>query len=268
MAVRPSIVGSVGSASGARRGRRRFVGNLRAPLVVASSLALAVPHHAHASDECVVLLHGLARSAASMNPVARRLADEGYEVVNQRYPSRRHPIDELAARYVPVGIAACRSANASRIHFVTHSLGGILVRKHLSTTKVEGLGRTVMLAPPNRGSEVVDNWKRVPGYRLLNGPAGYQLGTDEHSIPLQLGPVEYPVGIIAGTRSVNLLLSRSLPNPDDGKVSVERTKVEGMTDHIEVPHSHPFIMRSRLVLDQTVHFLKHGEFSRTSDQEY
>ncbi len=117
-----------------------------------------------------------------------------------------------------------------------------------------------MLAPPNQGSEVVDNWKNVPGYSLLNGPAGAQLGTGPASVPLSLGPVTYPVGIIAGDKTLNPILSLSLPDPDDGKVSVERTKVEGMTDFLVVPHTHPLIMRSDDVIQQVLYFLRNGEF--------
>ncbi|GAB5521946.1 MAG: alpha/beta fold hydrolase [Rhodothermales bacterium] len=218
------------------------------------------PTKGYATEECVVLLHGLARSSSSMAPVERRLEAEGYHVVNVDYPSRESTIQDLAAEYVAEGIDACRTLDASRIHFVTHSLGGILVRQYLEGQALAELGRVVMLAPPNQGSEVVDDWKDAPGYAWLNGPAGRQLGTDEHSVPLCLGPVTYPVGVIAGTRTVNPILSRSLPNPDDGKVSVASTKVDGMTDHLEVPHSHTFIMRSATVLDQVVHFLQHEAF--------
>lgn len=229
-------------------------------LLVWSGLPSAA--QAQPTDECVVLLHGLARSSNSMKPIARRLEAEGYQVVNVNYPSRKFIVQALASAYVPQGIASCRATEATRIHFVTHSLGGILVRHHLQDHTVPDLGRVVMLAPPNQGSEVVDDWKEVPGYAWLNGPAGQQLGTDEHSVPRQLDPVTYPVGIIAGTRTVNPILSQSLPNPDDGKVSVVRTKVRGMTDHIAVPHSHTFIMRSATVQDQIIHFLQHEAFAR------
>ncbi|MEM1095667.1 MAG: alpha/beta fold hydrolase [Bacteroidota bacterium] len=229
-------------------------------LLVWSGLPSAA--QAQPSDECVILFHGLARSSSSMKPIARRLEAEGYQVVNVDYPSRDFTVQALAGAHVPQGIASCRATDATRIHFVTHSLGGILVRHYLKDHPVPDLGRVVMLAPPNQGSEVVDDWKEAPGYAWLNGPAGQQLGTDAQSVPLQLGPVTYPVGIIAGTRTVNPLLSQSLPNPDDGKVSVARTKVRGMTDHIEVPHSHTFIMRSATVQDQILHFLQHEAFAR------
>ncbi|MCR9259261.1 MAG: hypothetical protein NXH95_06035 [Pseudomonadaceae bacterium] len=209
-------------------------------------------------SECVVLLHGLARTADSMNMVQSHLEKSGYDVANLDYPSRHKPIEELAEPTIKEGLEAC--SDASKVHFVTHSLGGILIRYYLEQHNIQQLGHVVMLAPPNQGSEVVDKWQNVPGYKTLNGPAGLQLGTHNGSIPKQLGSVDYPLGIIAGTRTINPILSLSLPNPDDGKVSVQSTKVEGMADFIEVPHTHTFIMRSEQVIQQVIYFLQHGHF--------
>ena len=117
-----------------------------------------------------------------------------------------------------------------------------------------------MLAPPNQGSEVVDDFGAMPGFGLVNGPAGFQLGTGDDSLPRSLGPVNFEVGIIAGSATFNPILSQSLPNPDDGKVSVESTRVKGMKDFIVVPHSHTFIMRAEVVVEQTIHFLREGSF--------
>ena len=178
------------------------------------------------------------------------------------YPSREKPIEELAPLAVEKGLEACQKEDASRVHFVTHSLGGILVRFYLSTKTIPGLGRVVMLAPPNQGSTVVDALAAVPGFGIVNGLAGYQLGTDEKSVPLKLGPANFEVGIIAGDRTVNPILSGYLENPDDGKVSVESAKLEGMTDFLVVHNSHPVIMRSDTVIKQTLHFLGFGRFKR------
>lgn len=215
------------------------------------------------AQECVVLLHGLARSAASMEKMAQRLESEGYIVVNHDYPSTDYTIEELSERVVREAHAQCPGDGA--IHFVGHSLGGILVRHFMKYNELENLGRVVMLGPPNQGSHVVDAIGEFPGFELLNGPAGQQLGTDQNSIPNRLGPANFEVGIIAGTRSINLILSTMLPDPDDGKVSVGSTKLEGMSDHITVPVSHPFLMKDDEVIDQTVHFLKYGYFNELED---
>ena len=213
---------------------------------------------AQAAD-CVIFLHGLARTSASMEKAAAAFEENGYEVVNLGYPSRKFSIEELAPLAIEAGLEECPSN--SPIHFVTHSLGGILVRYYLEQEEISNLGRVLMLAPPNKGSEIVDGLRRFPGYEAMNGPAGLQLGTDEDSIPLMLGAVDYEVGIVAGTRTFNPFLSQYLSNPDDGKVSVENTKVEGMTDFIVVPISHPFIMKSSEVIDQAILFIKTGRFA-------
>ncbi|MBK6661102.1 MAG: alpha/beta fold hydrolase [Proteobacteria bacterium] len=213
------------------------------------------------AHDCVVLLHGLARSARSMRKLEACLAAQGYMVDNLSYPSRRHGIAALADMAVGGALARCRARSPRQIHFVTHSLGGVLVRHHLARHRVERLGRVVMLAPPNQGSEVVDRFGRLPGFRFINGPAGAELGTRADSVPLRLGAVDYPVGVIAGTRSINPLLSTALPSPNDGKVSVERTRVEGMSDFLCVPVSHPFIMRNDAVIEAVLRFLASGAFA-------
>ncbi len=215
---------------------------------------------AAAPVDCVVLLHGLARTAGSMEKLATALRDHGYEVANVDYPSRHFGIAELAGLAIGEGLLRCDAVQAPKIHFVTHSLGGILVRYYLKHDSIANLGRVVMLAPPNHGSEVVNHFGQLPGYRLLNGPAGFELGTDARSIPLQLGAVDYAVGVIAGTRSINPILSSVLSNPDDGKVSVQSARLDGMTDFLTVPASHPFIMRNAAVISQVVHFLQTGTF--------
>lgn len=217
------------------------------------------------SAECVVLLHGLARTADSMKKLEKALTAEGYAVANVDYPSRGHPVEELANLAVEQGLGECEKRETSKINFVTHSLGGILVRVYLKDHKRDDIGRVVMLGPPNQGSEVVDNLKNAPGFELLNGPAGMQLGTRETDIPRTLGPVDFELGVIAGTQSINLILSSFLPNPDDGKVSVESTKVDGMEDFVVLPTTHPFMMKNDAVIDQTVYFLKHGKF-RNDDE--
>jgi triacylglycerol lipase len=213
------------------------------------------------SEECVVLLHGMARSDSSMNKMETKLKEAGYTVVNFDYPSTQHNIESIATDYLPNAVAQCKPNVI--INFVTHSLGGIVLRKYLSDNKLERLGRVVMLGPPNKGSEVVDKLKNVPGFEFINGPAGMELSTDKKSVPNLLGAVTYPVGIIAGSSTINPILSQMLPNPDDGKVSVESTKVEGMAEHIILPVSHPFLMRNDEVIRQVKSFLKTGKFQHS-----
>lgn len=229
---------------------------LRGISLLLISLVLAAP----ASAECVVLLHGLARTAGSMTVLADRLTEAGFVVVNVDYPSREKTIEELAPLAVGQGLDDCKAQQASPVNFVTHSLGGILVRYYFSEKRPVDLNRVVMLGPPNQGSEVVDSLRDVPGYYEWNGPAGMQLGTGPDGVPGQLGPVDFELGVIAGTSSINLILSTFLPDPDDGKVSVASTRVEGMDDFVAMPASHPFIMQDDAVIDQVIHFLQQGRF--------
>ena len=149
--------------------------------------------------------------------------------------------------------------NAEKIHFVTHSMGGILLRQIQKTKPLPNLGRTVMLGPPNKGSEIVDKIGNMKIFKMLNGPASLQLGTGEESIPNKLGPVDFELCVIAGTRSINPILSQMIPGTDDGKVSVLRAQVEGMKEFIQVKSPHPFLMNNRTVRKVTLHFLQTGK---------
>ncbi len=210
--------------------------------------------------DCAILLHGLARSNGSMSALENALEKVGYQVENVDYDSRQHTIEFLSNAAITPALKKCGASQP--VHFVTHSLGGILLRQYLSQTAIPNLGHTVMLGPPNQGSEVIDKLKNVPGFTFLNGKAGLQLGTANTSIPNSLGPVDFSVGIIAGNRSVNLILSRLIPGKDDGKVAVERTKIEGMDDHLTLPVTHTFMMKNKTVIQQVLNYLENGKFER------
>ena len=214
------------------------------------------------AGEQVILLHGLARTWRSMQPMQRALQSRGYAVVNRGYDSRAGGIETLAPAAIEAALERC--VPDAPVHFVTHSLGGILVRQYLSRHPIDRLGRVVMLGPPNHGSEVVDRLGAWPGFRLLNGTAGLQLGTAGDSVPRRLGRADFDLGVIAGTRSVNLLLSCLIAGRDDGKVSVASTRLEGMNDHLEMAVTHPFMMRNRAVIAQVLHYLRHGRFDRSA----
>lgn len=207
--------------------------------------------------ECVILLHGLARSSVSFTIMELRLKWDGYSVVNVNYASKAGSIEELALSAISSGLKA---ADGKRVHFVTHSLGGILVRHYLKNHKVENLGHVVMLGPPNKGSSVVDDWNNFPGFELVNGVAGRQLSTDEDSLPNRLGPVNFPLGIIAGSNNINPIFGQSFDGPNDGKVSVESTLVEGMSDHIVLHVTHTFMMNDDAVYKQVLSFLQNKAF--------
>lgn len=212
--------------------------------------------------ETIVLLHGLGRTAKSMAYMEERLMAAGYTVYNYDYESRkneiRYLVDDLQ-KYLEV----CCLREGTSLHFVTHSLGGILIRALLAEKRPDNLGRVVMLSPPNKGSEAADYIRDYSLFTNILGPASMQLGTDPESIPNQLGPAYFELGIIAGDRTIDPISSWIIPGKDDGKVAVERTKLEGMTDFLVIPVSHAYIMQNPEVVDEVIHFLQQGKFSRS-----
>ena len=168
-------------------------------------LILLLPARAAWAGDCVVLLHGLNRVSNSMAELERKLGRSGFAVANINYPSRRLQEEPLAEEAVGRGIEQCRQSTPGRIHFVTHSLGGILLRVYLQHHQLPELGRVVMLGPPNQGTEIVDNLVAVPGFGFIVGPTGLRLGTAAGDLPAQLGPAQFELGIIAGDLNLNPL---------------------------------------------------------------
>jgi triacylglycerol lipase len=219
-----------------------------------------------AGGNYVVLLHGLGRTDLSMLRMEMGLAERGYTVINVGYPSTQYSIEYLARAELGPSVEACCADRGRKIHFVTHSMGGIVLRYYLAGHELENLGRVVMLSPPNQGSEVADWMAENPILQKMLGPSAEELGTDPESVPNQLGPVNFELGIIAGNRTLNPLFSSMIPGADDGKVAVERTRVEGMADFLVVPYSHTYIMLREDVIYQVAYFLEHGAFDRDSAQ--
>ena len=213
-----------------------------------------------AGSDCVVLLHGLNRSWRAMEKMADALQAAGFSTANVDYPSQQGTVESLAPVAVNSGLDQCRLSGATKIHFVTHSMGGILFRYAHGVDPIPELGRVVMLGPPSQGSEVIDITRDWSLTRTFSGEAGMQLGTDAEDIPANLAPVDFELGIVAGTGSINPFMSAVLPEEDDGKVTVERTKVAGMTDFMIVGNSHRMLMKSNIVIKNTVAFLQSGHF--------
>ncbi len=223
----------------------------------------STPWPAFSGDDpdTVVLLHGLGRTTRSMVYIAERLVETGYHVVNIPYPSRKHNIDYLVED-LRKRLAECCLNTESRLHFVTHSLGGILVRAYLSNNRPENLGRVVMLSPPNKGSDVVDFFDEYRLFTYFFGQAAAELGTDPNSLPNRLGPADFEVGIITGDRTIDPISSWIIDGNNDGKVSIEQAKLEGMAAFQVVHVSHAFIMKDPWVVSEVIYFLQNGRFSK------
>jgi pimeloyl-ACP methyl ester carboxylesterase len=208
--------------------------------------------------ETVVLLHGLGRGEAAMWFLASRIERAGFHVVRIGYNSLADSPERIIVA-VSQKIDACCKASPKPIHFVGHSLGGLIIRAYLAENRPRVLGRVVLIATPNAGTPVVDNY-RNSWWMGLAGPTAKSLGTGPDSFPNSLPAPDYPVGVIAGIWSrhgVDLI-----PGDDDGLVPLESTKVTGMADFIIVASNHAWMRYSQEVTRQTIAFLRSGRFLR------
>ena len=215
----------------------------------------------NATQDRVVLLHGISRTALSFRKMQLALERAGFATLNLDYESRRKALEGLAEDIDPA-IQRFADRIDGSVHFVCHSMGGLLARVYIARHRPKHLGRVVMLGTPNSGSEIAERLKNFGVYRAFFGPAGQQLGTRrDAAIEALFPPVDYPVGIIAGNRSIYPIASRFLPRPHDGRVSIANTKLEGMADHVVVAASHPWLVRNSVAIAQTIAFLREGKFN-------
>jgi triacylglycerol lipase len=206
--------------------------------------------------DTVVLLHGLGRTRFSMAIAASRLRQAGFATENIGYPSRVKPIEEHA-EWVR---ARLPDPNGASLHFLTHSMGGIVLRALVARDRPDHLGRVVMLSPPNQGSRAAGMLREYGLYRMIAGPSGQQIGDSPDSLPKRLGPVDFELGVITGNKGVTPL-SLVLESENDGVVRVDEASVDGAVDFLVVPKGHSFIMNDRSVLEQAIHFFRNGRFN-------
>lgn len=208
----------------------------------------------------VIVLHGILLNANYMKVLASYIGAKGYSVININYPSTQKNLEELVES-VWIDISSQLIENKP-VHFICYSMGGLLVRAMLNKYRPLMLGRVVLIGTPNNGSEIADFFKNNWFYKKIFGPAGQQLITDQSNIKHLFGIIDYDLGIIAGSMSLDPICSRLIKEKNDGKVSITSTKLAGMKDHIIIKSSHMFLPYSKQVLSQTVYFLQHGSFFR------
>lgn len=211
----------------------------------------------------IILLHGMYRSAVAMQSIERFFRTQGYQVTSISYPSTKHDIETLVTDYLHPAVQKAQKIGTQKIHFITHSMGGILVRYYLNNYSLDDLGKVVMIAPPNHGTELAELFADSTWIDTNTGPAKLQLSAKQDSWVNQLGPVNFAVGIIAGNYNSNLLTAWLLPGEDDGVVSVESTKVKNMKDFMIVPEKHFRLRNNPTVIQQAAYFLKHASFYRS-----
>lgn len=221
--------------------------------------------------EYVILLHGIGHVSLNMLYAEKVLKKQGLETLNLTYPSLRQDISSLADWLSERLKEQDIWQRARRIHFVAHSMGGLVTGAYLERYKdqipAEKMGRVVMLGTPHGGSEVADFLQDNPVYQWVFGPAGQELTTERRK-QAQVVPW-YDLGMIAGTTESVLTLGKLFinPIPHDGCVSVESTKIEGMKDHITIPVMHSFMAWTPDVHAQILEFIQRGTFQHAAEDE-
>ncbi|MGD1084457.1 MAG: alpha/beta fold hydrolase [Verrucomicrobiota bacterium] len=246
------------------------------PLLITALLCLVISKSAPASPppvqkkppavlpprDRVILIHGLGRTPLSLIRLQLALERAGYQVTNLRYPSHGGDVEQLAEEYLHKAVVSQNPGAPGKIHFVTHSLGGIIVREYLARHVVTNLGRVVMLAPPNHGSELADHLGKNWLGRLILGPAGREMGTSASDLPARLGPARFQLGVIASDGPGIPWNCLVFHGASDGIVSVQSAKLDGMADFLVVHGSHTLIMWRADVVGQVLAFLGDGHFAR------
>ncbi len=209
----------------------------------------------------ILLIHGLAENSRWMSFFELSLRAAGYDAAAIDYPSTSYSMEELMEQHIKPFIDTHKDAES--LHFVTHSMGGILLHHFLSKYNLPNRGRVVMLTPGFNGSPTITVLSHFPWFENILGQAGMQSADNEYCFSRNLPPVEdYEVGIVAGNLALDPISWFAIEAPNDGKTSIEGTKIDGMKDHIVLPVSHDTVLASPIALYQTLYFLEHGYFAQ------
>lgn len=212
----------------------------------------------------LILVHGINKSSKVLTGLEKFVGKQGFEVLNIDYPSTKFPIEHLID-IVHLHIHQKLQQEYSNVSFVGFSMGGLIIRAYLHKYKISNLGKVVLVGTPNQGSEVADFLKNNKLYQKLYGPAGQQLITEQEEFSEIFGSVYYECGIIAGSLPLDPCFVFMRGKPNDGKVTVESTKIENMRDHVIVKVPHWYQSRSKKIWFNILHFLKHSSFQKNGE---
>ena len=208
-------------------------------------------------DDTIALLHGQGRTRLSMLILGKRFRSAGYQTVNFPYNQTSDTLDEISSQLIDFIRKKVKTTN---YHLIGHSLGNVIIRNAFRKEYPDGLGKVVMLAPPNQPAHLAKRLKKNLIYRVFTGDSGQKLSEEKFYRDLPVPTV--PFGVIAGDKGQSLTFSE----PNDGLVSVESTKLDGMADWILLHHGHTFIMNCKDTFYHCQHFIEHGRFKQSESE--
>ncbi|MDX1917369.1 MAG: hypothetical protein SFT68_05245 [Rickettsiaceae bacterium] len=215
--------------------------------------------------ECVVLVHGFGKGRFSMGRFNSYFIEHGYKTIPVNYASRAYDIKYLAEYEVLPQIEE-ESSVCSKIHFVGFSMGGVITRYILAFHRPDNLGRVVFIGSPHAGTELVDYFGQYKWISNLLGPAAMDLHSQSQFLNSVPNYVDYTAGVISGNFSLSPLgWVVFSAKESDGTVSVESSKIEGMSDHLILKTSHTRLPYSPRVLEETLYFISKGEFRKAEN---
>ncbi len=212
------------------------------------------------TGENVVLIHGILRGSRSMNKIKRELVSQGFIVTGFDYSPGDGSIEEISDRLHEI----IKKFPKGKIHFVTHSMGAVIVRKYISKYKPRNTGRVVMIAPPNNGSVYAAVLMRLPFFEKIFGRSGVEIADGENCILNTLPVPKFEFGVIAGGTGYEIGLNPFLKGDNDGTVLLNETIIKGMADFMQIKGQHSFLLFNNEVISESINFLKNGKFQKKS----
>jgi pimeloyl-ACP methyl ester carboxylesterase len=213
------------------------------------------------AGETVVLVHGLWMNGLELTMLGHRLRDEhGYDVRTFSYPTMSGSAADICRDLAAFASSAADAGGDRRVHFVGHSLGGVLVYRTLAECGAGRFGgNAVLLGSPVNGSKAARGAASFPALKPLLGPHVMSELTEP---PPRRWDGPNAVGAIAGTLRMGTgQFFAHFDEDNDGTVAVSETRVPGLADHLVLPHSHFGMLYARDVAAEVAHFLRHGRFA-------